>query len=53
VPITEQGRRLRRDVVWNLIPVVLLGVVGLGVSFVIASWWGAAASSSRDAWTPG
>src|SRR6185369_3381065 len=42
-PITEQGRRLRRDVVWNLIPVVLLGVVGLGVSFVIASWWGAAA----------
>jgi stage V sporulation protein B len=38
---TEQGRRLRRDVVWNLVPVVLLGVVGLGLSFVIARWWGA------------
>lgn len=43
MPITEQGRRLRRDVAWNLLPVVLLGVVGLGLSFVIASWWGAAA----------
>jgi O-antigen/teichoic acid export membrane protein len=43
VPVTEQGRRLRRDVVWNLMPVVLLGVVGLGLSFVIASWWGASA----------
>jgi O-antigen/teichoic acid export membrane protein len=43
VAITEQGRRLRRDVVWNLVPVVLLGVVGLGLSFVIALWWGAAA----------
>jgi len=41
--ITEQGRRLRRDVVWNLLPVALLGVVGLGLSFVIASWWGASA----------
>lgn len=38
---TEQGRRLRRDVVWNLVPVVLLGVVGLGLSFVISRWWGA------------
>jgi len=41
--ITEQGRRLRRDVVWNLVPVGLLGVVGLGLSFVIARWWGASA----------
>lgn len=41
--ITEQGRRLRRDVAWNLVPVVLLGVVGLGLSFVIARWWGASA----------
>ncbi|HEU4729861.1 MAG TPA: oligosaccharide flippase family protein [Kofleriaceae bacterium] len=41
--ITEQGRRLRRDVAWNLIPVALLGVVGIGVSFLIARWWGAAA----------
>ena len=35
--------RLRRDVVWNLLPVALLGVVGLGLSFAIAKWWGAAA----------
>lgn len=41
--VTEQGRRLRRDVAWNLVPVVLLGVVGLGLSFVIAGWWGASA----------
>jgi stage V sporulation protein B len=37
------GRRLRRDVVWNLVPVALLGAVGLGLSFAIASWWGAPA----------
>lgn len=41
--VTEQGRRLRRDVAWNLIPVVLLGVVGLGLNFVIGGWWGPAA----------
>jgi O-antigen/teichoic acid export membrane protein len=35
--------RLRRDVVWNLVPVVLLGVVGLGLNFVIGGYWGAAA----------
>jgi O-antigen/teichoic acid export membrane protein len=35
--------RLRRDVAWNLIPVVLLGVVGLGLNFLIGGWWGAAA----------
>lgn len=35
--------RLRRDVVWNLVPVVLLGVVGLGLNFVIGAWWGPAA----------
>jgi O-antigen/teichoic acid export membrane protein len=38
-----QGRRLRRDIVWNLAPVALLGAVGLGLSFVIARWWGASA----------
>jgi len=43
VPLTEQGRRLRRDVVWNLVPVGLLGVVGLSMAFVIARWWGAEA----------
>ena len=41
--LTEQGRRLRRDVVWNLVPVALLGVVGLGLSFAIAKLWGAPA----------
>lgn len=35
--------RLRRDVVWNLVPVALLGGVGLGINFLIAAWWGAAA----------
>jgi O-antigen/teichoic acid export membrane protein len=43
VTVTEQGRRLRRDVAWNLVPVALLAVVGLGLSFVIAGWWGASA----------
>jgi O-antigen/teichoic acid export membrane protein len=36
-------RRLRRDVAWNLIPVALLGAVGLGLNFFIAAWWGAEA----------
>jgi O-antigen/teichoic acid export membrane protein len=36
-------RRLRRDVAWNLVPVALLGVVGLGLNFAIAGWWGAEA----------
>jgi len=35
--------RLRRDVLWNLVPVVLLGVVGLGLNFAIGTLWGAAA----------
>lgn len=35
--------RLRRDVIWNLAPVVLLGTVGLGMNLLIATWWGAAA----------
>jgi stage V sporulation protein B len=30
-------------VAWNLVPVVLLGVVGLGLSFAISSWWGPSA----------
>src|SRR5580698_2084334 len=33
--------RLRRDVVWNLVPVALLAVIGLGLNFAIAAWWGA------------
>jgi stage V sporulation protein B len=35
--------RLKRDVIWNLVPVVLLAVVGLGLNFVIGGWWGPAA----------
>lgn len=35
--------KLRRDVLWNLLPVALLGVVGLGLNFVIAGWWGSTA----------
>jgi O-antigen/teichoic acid export membrane protein len=43
VTALDPGRRLRRDVLWNLVPVVLLGVVGLGLSFAISSWWGPSA----------
>src|SRR5688572_3038205 len=35
--------RLRRDVAWNLVPVALLGGVGLGLNFFIAKVWSAAA----------
>lgn len=35
--------RLRRDVAWNLVPVALLGAVGLGLQFAIGRWWSAAA----------
>ena len=35
--------RLRRDIAWNLVPVVLLAVVGLGLNFLIAGWWGTGA----------
>src|SRR5687767_10587510 len=35
--------RLRRDIAWNLIPVVMLAGVGLGINFLIAAWWDAAA----------
>jgi O-antigen/teichoic acid export membrane protein len=35
--------RLRRDIAWNLVPVVCLAAVGLGLNFMIAGWWGAAA----------
>ena len=34
---------MRRDVAWNLVPVALLGAVGLGLSFAISSWWGPSA----------
>lgn len=38
-----EQRRLRRDIGWNLVPVVLLGVVGLGINFAIGAVWGTAA----------
>lgn len=43
--MSEQAekRRLRRDIEWNLLPVVLLGAVGLGMNFGIGKMWGAAA----------
>ncbi len=43
MPSEGVDERLRRDVVWNLVPVVLLAVVGLGLNFVIGGYWGAAA----------
>ena len=39
----ESSARLRRDIAWNLVPVVLLGAVGLGLNFLIGAWWGPAA----------
>jgi len=35
--------RLRRDIGWNLVPVALLAMVGLGLNFLIGGWWGPAA----------
>ncbi len=43
---TSEQQRLRRDIGWNLVPVALLGVVGLGLNFVIGGWWGAKALGS-------
>jgi len=40
------SERLRRDVAWNLVPVVLLAGVGLGLNFVIGGWWDEAALGS-------
>lgn len=41
----ESRRRTRRDLVWNLVPVVLLAIVGLGLKLLIGrpDWWGKAA----------
>lgn len=45
VPSDGDARRTRRDLVWNLVPVVLLAVVGLGLKLLIGrpDWWGKAA----------
>jgi O-antigen/teichoic acid export membrane protein len=39
----SSGPSLRTGVVWNLVPVALLGLVGLGLNFAIGRWWGTAA----------
>ena len=41
--MTEHAHRLRRDILWNLAPVVLLAGVGLGMNFLIGTAWGAEA----------
>ncbi len=41
--IDTSTARLRRDVVWNLVPVVLLAAIGLGSNFAIFRWWGSEA----------
>lgn len=51
--VEEHRRRLRRDVVWNLAPVVLLGVVGLGLNFLIGGWWGPSALGAFNLVTTG
>lgn len=40
---SAEQQRLRRDIGWNLAPIVLLGAVGLGLNFLIGGWWGAEA----------
>ncbi|MFN0249226.1 MAG: lipopolysaccharide biosynthesis protein [Kofleriaceae bacterium] len=47
-----QGVRLRRDVAWNLVPVALLAIVGLGMNFMIGRWWGADALGAFNLVTP-
>ena len=43
---TDEEHRLRRDIGWNLVSVVLLGLVGLGLNFLIGARWGADALGS-------
>lgn len=40
---TSADAKLRTGMAWNLVPVVVLGVVGLGLNFAIGRWWGTAA----------
>lgn len=42
-PSPAASAKLQRDVLWNLVPVGLLAVVGLGLNFVIALRWGSEA----------
>lgn len=41
-----RARRLRAGVTWNLVPLFLLAVVGLGLNLAIGSLWGPAALGS-------
>jgi O-antigen/teichoic acid export membrane protein len=43
VDTLAQAQRLRAGVAWNLLPVLVLAVVGLGLNFVIGGLWGPAA----------
>jgi O-antigen/teichoic acid export membrane protein len=43
VSASSEQARLRRDIGWNLVPVALLAVVGLGLNFLIGRWWDEAA----------
>ena len=52
VDANGERARLRRDVAWNLVPVVLLAVVGLGLNFLIGRWWGADALGAFNQVTP-
>ena len=47
----DDPKRLRRDVAWNLVPVALLAVVGLGLNIVIG-WWGPDALGAFNLVTP-
>lgn len=45
VPAEGADRRTRRDLIWNLVPIALLAIVGLGMKLLIGrpDWWGKAA----------
>lgn len=38
--------------IWNLVPVLLLALVGLGMNFAIGRWWGASALGAFNLVTP-
>ncbi|HEY4056471.1 MAG TPA: oligosaccharide flippase family protein, partial [Kofleriaceae bacterium] len=48
----DDEARLRRDVIWNVVPVGLLAIVGLGLQFMIGRWWGADALGAFNLVTP-
>ena len=42
MPDGDDRERLRIGMLWNLVPVALLGIVGIGLNFFIGGWWGPA-----------